>query len=112
MSVTVILILLIISAAAELFGTVTVAITYAKGHRLAQELLIATGPPVRRITGAEILEPPLPGLRMFDLEGNVDNLRYRVSNQLRGRWWITAGLIAYGLGAFAGLGAGLLALYH
>jgi hypothetical protein len=106
---TVILVLLFVSAAAELFGTVTVSITYARGHRLAQELLTQTGPQVRQFTAAEIFKPADTTLQTWKLEGSVDDIRRRVANQLRGRWWITAGLIAYGVGALA---AGLLALYR
>jgi hypothetical protein len=111
-STVAILILLTVSALAELFGTVTVAITYARGHRLAQELLAPAGPAVRQITAAEIFKPSDPTLQTWELEGNVGDIRRRVASQLRGRWWITAGLVAYGVGALAGLAAGLLALYR
>jgi hypothetical protein len=110
--VTPILVLLIVSAATELFGTVTVAMTYAKGHRLAQQFLTAAGPGPRQITDAEIFKPSDTQLQTWELEGNVDDIRRRVAYQLRGRWWITAGLISYGVGALAGLAAGLLALYR
>ncbi len=107
-----ILILLVVSALAELFGTATVTLTYAKGHRLAQELLIVTGPDVRRTTAAELFKPSDTYLQTWELEGNVDDIRTRVAGQLRGRWWISAGLIAYGVGALTGLAAGLIALYR
>jgi hypothetical protein len=113
MSDVAILVLLIVSAVAELFGTATVAITYARGHRLAQEMLTHVGPEVRRITGAEIFKPPDDVFfQHWELEGNVYDLRRRVAAQLVGRWWITAGLIAYVIGAIAGLSAGIIALYR
>ena len=68
MSTTEILVLLVISAAGELFGTATVAISYARGHRLALWLLATSGTHVRQHTGAELFKPADTALAMWDLE--------------------------------------------
>ncbi|MHB1554502.1 MAG: hypothetical protein ACYCSX_15030 [Acidimicrobiales bacterium] len=113
-------VLLVLSAAAELFGTVTVALTYARGHRLAEQLVreIATEDAVEmaKSPADQLLDQMSPGATAFFqvkiAEQRLRSLRERVSDQLTGRPILTAGLIAYGLGAVLGLAAGLIALYH
>jgi hypothetical protein len=67
-SSTAILVLLIVSAIGELFGTVTVAISYARVHRLGLWLLAISGPEVRRHTAADLFKPADTTLATWDLE--------------------------------------------
>lgn len=107
-----ILLLLILSAVAELFGTATVAISYARGHQLAQQLLQRAGPAVVTANLDELLAQHDSFVRTWDLEGSIAVLRREVAGQLERRWWLTAGLVAYGVGALSGLAAGVIALYR
>jgi hypothetical protein len=114
---TLVTVLLVLSVAAELFGTATVAVNYARGHRVAQGLLGAVG------NDDEMSPTPMQELLSQDsaMTANVDvrkarlrlrELRLDMASQLSARWWLTAGLISYGVGAILGLGAALVALNH
>jgi hypothetical protein len=88
-----IVVLLVISAVAELFGTVTVATNYARGHQLARSILDVVG----ETTTYGDIEQTNPRMKTL-------------ARHLEARPIYTAGLIAYGLGALTGLTAGLLAV--
>lgn len=109
---TFILLLLVLSALAELFGTATVALSYARGHQLAQQLIERAGPAVRSTNLAELIAQRDSLIQAWELQGSVAVLRREVAGQLERRWWLTAGIISYGLGALSGLAAGIIALYH
>lgn len=104
--------LLVFSAVAEVFGTVTVAISYVRGHRLALRLLTLAGPPVRQTNLAELLDELATGMRAWNLESALAVVSREVGNHLQREWWLSAGLVAYVIGALAGLAAGLLAILH
>ena len=90
-----IVVLLVLSALAELFGTITVALNYARGARVAREI-------VEAFTSD------------FDTWDDTVGIPLRIkqmANQLDTRPILTAGLVAYALGAIVGLAAGLIALY-
>ena len=92
---TLIVVLLVLSAAGELFGTMTVAVNYSRGARVAREVVAAMPNDVGSWDDVE--KTPLRIKQM--------------ARQLDTRPMLTAGLVAYGVGATAGLAAGLLADY-
>ena len=100
----------------ELFGTATVAVNYWRGHQLASDL-------VGELRAAQ--ESALPPVTQFyraangsggnlaprEVERLLEGLVEKVTAQLSARWWLTAGLFAFAVGALAGLAAALLALF-
>jgi len=112
---TLIAALLIVSAIGELLGTLTVAINYGKGARLAEH--------IRRELDDESTEwhlnPAMAELKgegpayyeHLEIKKRLASLRARVADQLSAATYLTIGLVALAVGALAGLGAGLLALY-
>jgi hypothetical protein len=92
---TLIVVLLVLSAVAELFGTFTVAINYSRGARVAREVVEAM---------------PNDVGSWDDVERTPLRIK-QMARQLDTRPVLTAGLVAYGLGAVTGLAAGLLAVY-
>ena len=90
-----IVVLLVVSALAELFGTITVAMNYARGAKVAREIVEAL--PNDVATYDDVEKTPL---RMKQMARQLDT-----------RPILTAGLVAYAVGAIVGLAAGLLAIY-
>jgi hypothetical protein len=84
---------LIISAVCSLFGTATVAINYYRTSKAAKIIADAFNPNFS-----------VP----FNERARLNNLVGR----LTARWYLTLGLVAYGLGALFGLLAGLAGLYR
>ena len=106
------------SAVAELFGTATVALSYFRGHELAGKLLKDLGEegsarlamtPAQKLL--EEMDFKGAGYRLHETEGRLQWLRMEVAAHLHRKWWLTAGLGAYVVGAATGLAAGLVALY-
>src|ERR1039458_8501452 len=89
----IILLFLISSAVFELIGTATVAYNYYRTHRIAQALINGFNP-------------------RFSVPFQDRKKPIILAQQLTSRWYLTAGLVAYVLGAILGLCAGLAALYH
>jgi hypothetical protein len=116
---TLVTVLLVLSAGAELFGTATVAVNYARGRRVAKGILVVledderaseSMPVAQRSIG--LADPVLANLEVRAAQAKLRDLRNDVASQLSGRWWLTAGLVSYGVGAVLGLAAGLVALNH
>ncbi len=116
-------VLLGVSAAGELFGTVTVWRNYAAGASLASQIQREVGvehavedwaiAEDRKAQAAAGLEYPLP--TVFSEVGasiTLRDLREQIGGQLQSTWLQTAGLWAYVVGAVTGLAAGYLALFH
>lgn len=109
--------LLVLSAVAEVFGTVTVAVNYYRGHVLASAMR-------EELAEERALEGPTPAMyrsvralhdQPFAIDAIEDAsraLRTRVVGHLSAHALYTAGLASYVLGALLGLTAGLLALNH
>jgi len=89
----VIIIFLALTAIFEVLGTVTVAINYYRTSSSAKEITQSFNP---RFS--------VP----FSERAKIINL----AEKLTRKWYLTAGLIAYVLGAIFGLLAGLAAIYH
>lgn len=111
-------VLLCIAAVGECLGTITVWGSYRRGTRVAEELrdemraelaeLASLGVRQGMYLGDEIMAP----LRVTELEKKFRTVRARVADQLAANWVTPAGLAALIVGAVAGLGAGLVALYR
>lgn len=116
---TAIAVLLIAAALGELFGTLTVWLTYRRGVRVAEEFraevrdeeqeLKAMGD-VRRTMLA--YDDVGSSFRVTALEGRFRDARRRVADQLESSAMTTLGLWVFVVGALCGLAAGLVALYH
>lgn len=116
-----ILSLLIFSALAEMFGTLTVWQNYNNGAQLATRLL-------QKVEAQDLLDTQFKNTYGFDpkivltYEGQnhviVDSaaelrqLRLDVGSHLQRNWFITAGLVSYVVGALTGLAAGLIAIFR
>ncbi len=93
-----ILLLLIVSFLGKLIGTVTVALSYYKGHRIATTLSGILVPEDRnQVTIAE-------------LDASAVAVR-NVVEELKVTWPKTHGLVAFVIGAPAGFAARVIALY-
>ena len=109
--------LLVLSAVCELFGTVTVAVSYQRGHRLAQKITNAVqervgAEPPQRYKELRSDDPHEAYIMADQLRGALADTENRVGEHLKRQWWLTAGLVSYAAGALAALAAGLVALYH
>lgn len=110
--------LLCIAAVGECFGTITVWGNYRRGARVAEEFRDELRSELAELTslgirqglyfGDEIMAP----FRVTELEEKFRTARARVADQLAASWVTPAGLAALIVGAIAGLGAGLVALYR
>ncbi len=93
-----ILVLLIISFLGELIGTITVALSYYKGHRIAAAL-------------SDVLVPEGRDQANYtELAASPAAVR-NVVKELKATWPKSLGLVALGTGAAAGFAAGVVALY-
>jgi hypothetical protein len=116
MSKVTIAILLGLSSVAELFGTVTVWLNYARGAELARDILIEIEGEEQAATELEhqnripAMDHESLELALVKVAEAAKRLRSQVGNQLERRWYLTAGLVAYVLGAILGLTAGFVAL--
>jgi hypothetical protein len=100
--------LTVLSAIGELVGTATVAVNYAKGHRIARDIAESSLADGRAPAAVSLRydDPVQANWAADEAKGQVRSL----AGQLTARWYLTAGLVAYGIGALAGCGAGLLAI--
>lgn len=111
---------MVLSAAMQFFGTFTVAVNYARGASLAKEVLGRIG--AEDVTAVTRSESPAHALRNDSpLQANAEveeiGRQYRktirdIASQLSPKWYLTAGIIAYFLGAGLGLIAGIGSLYR
>jgi hypothetical protein len=116
---TLIVVLLVLSAVAELFGTVTVWSNYSRGAALAERIL--EGVEQEQLAAAQI-PPGLAALRQVDPEvatfaadaatTALRQFRADVGQFLKRQLVVTAGLYSYAGGAVLGLAAGLVAIYR
>ena len=113
------MVLLAISAAAELFGTITVWSNYRLSARAGALLLSEVQREDEQdayIRDTFHVQPFMPvteqvqSAMVQESAKALRSLRREVGEVLRPRWYLTAGLYAYVIGAIAGLTAGLLAL--
>ena len=91
-----IVILLFLAALGDIAGTITVAISYFRGNRIAGV-----------ISGAF----PSDVTSNADLQKLARQMR-EIARQFERRTYLTLGLGCYIIGAFAGLAAGLVAVYR
>jgi hypothetical protein len=98
-----ILVLLIVSAAGELFGTITVALNYRDSARVARHLAAQ-----RAGESGQVVMTPL---RVDEGAAAALLTRDRVVELLEANWVTTAGLAGLAVGAVAGAVAGAIALY-
>jgi hypothetical protein len=112
---TLIAALLVVSAIGELLGTLTVAINYGKGARLAEHIrleLSEESTELQRNPATAFLKAEGPAyFEHIEVKTHIAALRARVADQLSAATYLTIGLVALAVGALTGLGAGLLALY-
>lgn len=108
MTAALIITLTVLSAIGELVGTATVAVNYAKGHRIARDIAESSLADGRAPAAVSLRydDPVQANWAADEAKGQVRSL----AGQLTARWYLTAGLVAYGIGALAGCGAGLLAI--
>jgi hypothetical protein len=115
-------VLLTMSAAAELFGTVTVWKNYSYGARLAEEILTDVErdqilrDKVMGVQSAKYLlsltDPVVGAITGNDASERIMELRTQIGHYLGRKCWVSAGLLAYVGGAVTGLAAGYLALFR
>lgn len=105
--------LIVFSAACSTWGTITVAISYGRGHLLATQLRAAVAAEDSEAAqvgfGALFKGVSEAGWEVQDTKGHLRDFRLWVADQLSRRWWMTAGLIAYVAAAAAAAAAGWLA---
>jgi hypothetical protein len=112
-------VLLVAAAFGELFGTLTVWLTYRRGVRVAEEFraevrgeeqeLEAMGEGKRTMLAFDDVGTTF---RVTALEGRFREARRRVTDQLEPSAMTTVGHWAFVVGALSGLAAGFLALYR
>jgi hypothetical protein len=85
--------LLILAATFEIIGTITVAINYYRTSSSAKGITQSFNP--------RFSVPFSERAKIIDL-----------AEKLTSKWYLTAGLVAYVLGAIFGFLAGLAAMYH
>ena len=113
-----IIFIMFLSAAMQLLGTWTVAVNYSRGASLAKEIMDQLDDEVEN--AATRSKSPAYELRQDSaLQANADLNAYRtqsrktiraLASHLRSRPYLTAGIVAYTLGACFGLIAGIGAL--
>lgn len=111
--------LLITATLGELFGTVTVWLTYRRGVRVAEEFRAEVHVEERELEamgdGKRMMlafDEPGTSFRITALEDRFRNARRRVADQLEPSAMTTLGLWAFVVGALSGLAAGLVALFR
>jgi hypothetical protein len=115
---TVIAVLLIAAALGELFGTLTVWLTYRRGVRVAEESraeVQAEGQELKAMGAKRTMlafDDAGTSFRITSIEGRFRDARRRVADQLQSSATTTVGLWAFVIGAMSGLAAGLVALYR
>ena len=116
---TVIAVLLIAATLGELFGTVTVWLTYRRGVRVAEEFRAEVHAEERGLAemgdGKRMMlafDDPGTSFRVTALEDRFRNALRRVADQLEPSAMTTLGLWAFVVGALSGLAAALVALYR
>lgn len=114
-------VLLITSAMAEMFGTLTVWKNYNRGARLAARLLVevyaqdeydASIQNEFGIDPTKVLTYESQNRVIIESAAKLRQLRRDVGKQLQRDWFLTAGLAAYVGGAVTGLAAGLIAVFR
>lgn len=113
-----VILLLILSAVAQIFGTATVACNYCRGAQLAREVHA-------ELDAEQATEGSEPGnmqrllvdaseiMANFRLDDAIPAYRDRLRRLLSlsdPRWYLTAGIVFYIVGALLGLAAGIGAL--